>query len=386
MTTLAATVGATGIAAPSYSDILLGLIAQFQSIYGSDAYVAPDSQDGQFLALIAAAIHDCNQTAVDVYNSFSPTYAVGAGLSSRVKINGLQRIVPTFSTAVGLIGGTVGTVIAGGVVQDANGNSWNLPASVTIPATGQLTVTVTAQSVGAITAAAGTITKIATPVVGWSTFTNTADAVPGAPVESDAALRQRQAVSTSLPAQTPLGALLGTVLNVSGVTQAVVYENATNTTDANGLPAKSIAVVASGGTVADIVTAIGQKKTPGAATVGTTSGTYVDPTSGIPYTIKYYPLAQTTVSVVVNIKAQAGYSSTSVAAIQAAVSAFINGLTIGQPVQFSRLYAPAYQNGAAAGSTYEVLSITLNGGTADVAIAFNAEAYCPPANVTINVS
>jgi uncharacterized phage protein gp47/JayE len=385
MTTLAAQVTSTGIVAPSYATILAGLVAQFQAIYGSDVYIAPDSQDGQFLAVIATAIHDCNQTAVDTYNSFSPTYAIGAGLSSRVKINGLQRLVPTYSTAVGLIGGTVGTVITGGVVQDANGNKWNVPTT-TIPSAGQISVTVTAQQVGALVAPSGTINKIMTPQLGWQSFVSTADAVSGAPVESDAALRQRQAVSTSLPAQSPLGALLGAVLNVSGVTQAAIYENTGTTTDANGLPAKSIAVVVAGGTTTSIAAAIGQKKTPGAATVGTTSATYTDPVSGIPYTINYYALAQTNVSVTVNIKALTGYTSANVAAIQSAVSAYINAIAIGQPVQFSRLYAPAYQNGAAAGATYEVLSITLNGGTADVAIAFNAEANCPTANVTVNVS
>lgn len=380
--TLAATVTTAGITAPAYADILAGLRTSFQAIYGSNVYIAPDSQDGQFLALIAAAIHDTNQAAVDVYNSFSPTYAQGAALSRQVKINGISRLIPTYSTAIGSVVGQVGSVITGGVVQDTNGNKWNVP-TLTIPPAGFLVVTVTAQQPGAVVAPAGSITKIVTPQLGWQSFSNTSDAIAGAPVESDAALRKRQIVSTSLPAQSPVGALLGALLNTPGVTQAQVYENPTGTTDANGLPAYSICAVVAGGNVADIAKTIGQKKTPGAATYGTTSQTYTDPATGIPYTIKFYALAQTTITMVVNIKALAGYSSTSVAAIQAAVAAYINGLAIGQPLQFTRLYAPAYQGGA---TTYEVLSMTANGGTADITIPFNSEAYCVAANVTVNVS
>ena len=61
LSTLAPTVNAAGISVPSYNDILQSLIAIFQSIYGSDIYVAQDSQDGQWLAALSRAIHDSNQ-------------------------------------------------------------------------------------------------------------------------------------------------------------------------------------------------------------------------------------------------------------------------------------------------------------------------------------
>lgn len=380
--TLSATVTPAGIVAPSFADVLAGLRASYRAIYGSDAYLAPDSQDGQFIAIMAAAIHDNNMAMVGVYNSFSPTYAQGAGLSRQVKINGLSRLTPSYSTAVGTVVGQVGSVIAGAVVQDVNGNKWNVP-SFTMPPAGQQVVTVTAQQPGAIAAPAGSITKILTPMLGLQSFTSTADAATGAPVETDAALRKRQIVSTSLPAQSPLGALLGSLLNLTGVIRAAVYENPSAATDANGLPPYSISCVVAGGNVVDIARTIGQKKTPGAVTYGTTTQVYTDPATGIPYSIKFYALSQTTITTVVNIKALAGYSSTSVALIKDAVAAYINGLSIGQQVQFTRLYGPAYLNGSA---TFEVLSMTINGSVADITIPFNSAAYCTSANVTVNVS
>jgi hypothetical protein len=87
---LSATVTAEGISAPDYQTILDTLTSYFQQIYGSDAYLEPDSKDGQMVALVALAIHDANNTAISVYNCFSPRRR-GAALTSNVKINGIAR-------------------------------------------------------------------------------------------------------------------------------------------------------------------------------------------------------------------------------------------------------------------------------------------------------
>lgn len=382
--TLSAVVSATGITAPSYAEILASLRASFQNIYGSDVYIDADSQDGQLLALTALAISDANDTAIAVYNSFSPATAVGAALSSNVKINGIARLVASRSTAVGLVVGVVGTVINGGSVKDANGGIWNLPAVVTIPPEGQILVTVTAAALGAISAPAGSINAINTPTLGWQSFVSTAAATPGAPVESDAALRRRQAVSTNLPALTPLGATLGALLNLPNVTRAAIYENATAAVDANGLPPRSIAAVIAGGDLGAIAQVIGQKKTPGASTYGSTSRTYSDPNTGIAYAINFFVLGLTTVKVNVIGRARPGYTTASIQAIQNAVAAYLNGLAIGEDVDSSRLWGPVYLNGAPAGLSYEIDTITLaigNGapGAGDLIIPFNSAAACNPA-------
>lgn len=382
--TLAAVVTSAGISAPQYSDIYASLQASFQGIFGADAYVAPDSQDGQLLAIIASAINDANTMAIAVYNSFSPTYAQGAALSSNVKINGLRRQVPTFSTAVGDVIGVVGTAILNGVARDENGALWNLPASVTIPDAGVISVTVTAQEVGAIPAPSGSINAISTPTLGWQSFTSTSDAVPGAPVESDAALRQRQAASTGQSAETPLGSVYGAVANLLGVTALRVYENTGSATDSDGIPGHSISVVVAGGDAEEIATAIGQKKTPGAGTYGTTSHAYTDPVTGIVYTIHFYAPTLKAIKIHLTLHALAGFVTATEAEIATVVAAYVNSLGIGTDVQFTRLYAPAYLNGASDNVTYEVTGMTIaigvgTPGTADLVIAFNELATCDAA-------
>lgn len=392
LATLGPTIGAGGITAPSYADILASLQASFQQIYGADAYLGNDSQDGQLLALFAQAINDCNNQCIATFQSFAPTYAQGAGLSALTKINGIQRLAATNSTAVGNVVGTVGTVITNGVVSDGT-NKWSLPASVTIPGGGSIAVTVTCQTPGAIQAQTGAINQIASPTLGWASFSNTSAAVPGNAVESDAALRTRQAISTGNPALTPLGALLGALLNLSGVTQCRVYENTTGSADSNGLPAHSISVVIQGGSLPAIASTIGQRKTPGAATYGSTSQAYTDPSTGIPYTINFYVLALTNCKVSITGSAKTGWNTGIVSEIQQAVAAYIDGLGIGQPVQWSRVFASAYLNGAADGSTYEITNMQiglLSGGfgTSDIAIAFNAAAFVnnPATDITVTIS
>ena len=158
---LSATVTAQGISAPDYQTILDTLTSYFRQIYGSDAYLEPDSKDGQMVALVALAVHDANNTAIGIYNSFSPTTAQAAALSSNVKINGITRKVATNSTADLLLTGTAGTTITNGSARDKNGIIWNFPASVAIGVDGTVLVTATCANSGSVP------WPSATPPTGW---------------------------------------------------------------------------------------------------------------------------------------------------------------------------------------------------------------------------
>ncbi len=389
LATLAPTIDSSGISIPSYNDIYQSLIADFKNIYGADIYIAPDSQDGQWLAILASAFNNSNQAMVAVFQSFSPTYAQGIGLSSVVKINGIMRGVATNSTAVGNVIGVAGTIITAGIVQDINGNLWNLPATVTIPIGGSISVTVTAQQVGNIIAPIGTINKIANPQLGWQSFSNTSDAIAGAPVESDATLRGRQTISAALPALTVLDAILAAVGNVTGVTRFTALENDTATTDANGIPAHSIAVVVLGGSVLDVATAI-SRKAPGVQTYGTTSQTVTD-IYGLPTVINFFQLTQTNVYFAITIKALTGYVSTTGTALVNALVNFVNSLAIGEDVYQSQAQAAASLINQQIGQTYYIVSLFLGtspspGGSSNIVIPFNAAAICATANVILTVT
>lgn len=390
LTTLSAAVTPSGISSPSYNDILLSLVASMQAIFGSDIYLVPSTQDYQMLAIIAAAINDQNQALIAAYNGFAPGFAQGVNLSSLVKINGLARQAATYSTAQLVLGGVAGTTILAGLAQDVNGNLWALPLNTIIPGSGTITVTAVCQTAGAISAAAHTINQINTVILGWQTVDNPSVAIVGVNVESDSALRQRQAISTALTTETPLSGILAAIANVSGVTRYAIYENNTGTTDVNGVPGHSISVVILGGSTTVIAQTIEATKSPGTGTYGSTSITVIDP-SGVPITINFYVLAVTQIYVAVTIHALTGYLASTGTALIAALVNFINSLAIGQTLYYDWMFGPAALYGSPLGLTYKINSLFIGtspspGGTADIPIAFNAAAASAIGNVVLTVA
>lgn len=386
-----AVIDANGITAPSYAEILDYWQTTYRSIHGQDIYIEPDSQDGQFLAVLSKAFNDCNSMAIAVYTSFSPATGRGAALSSNVKINGIARKVASYSSADLVLVGQAGATITNGAAKDANDVKWLLPATVTIPPNGTITVTATCATIGAVAARAGTINQIATPAFGWQTVTNPADAAAGAPVESDAALRQRQTVSTALPSLTVLDGIIGAVANVAGVTRYVAYENDTSTTDANGIPSHSISLVVEGGDATAIANAIASKKTPGAGTYGTTAIVVAD-IYGRPITIRFFRPTAAPITATVTLKALAGYTTQTGQQIQQAVSDYVNGVQIGGGLSGSVEWGDALTaaNSVGGGVTFKLSGLALSGprgaGAPDVALLFNEAASCAPASVTLVVT
>lgn len=388
MTTLAAQVTSVGIIVPGYEDILQQLREAFWSIYGSDVDLSADTQDGQMIAIFARVISDTNQMAEAVYNSFSPSFAQGAGLSSVVKINGIARGVPTRSTATVAVVGVVGTIITDGIVGDnlSLGTQWALTSPITIPGAGTINVTATCTEDGATAAGIGTLAAILTPTLGWQSVTNAAAAVPGLAVETDAALRTRQAQSTAGSAQTVLEAIYAAIANLAGVGRLQVYENDSDSTDADGIPSHSISAVVFGGDATAIAGAIALKKPPGTGTYGSTAVVVTD-SHGMVNTINFYVLLVTTVSVEVTIHNLTGYVSTTGDTIKAAIAAYLSALAIGEDSYLTRLYTPANLDGSALGDTYVVTLIRQKTSgafaAADIVIAFNEAATCAVANVTL---
>lgn len=285
-------VSATGIAAPTYAQIYAYLIAQYQSIFGADSYLGNDSQDGQLLAVFAQAISDANSAAVAVYNAFSPTTAQGAGLSSVVAINGLQRLVPTNSSVVLTIAGSAGAIITNGVAGDASGNSWALPTTTTIGAAGTVTVTAVCTVAGTVNAPSGTVTQILTPTFGWATVTNPAGSTNGAPVETDAALRVRQAGSVALPSVTVFEGVVASIEDVPGTTRVNGVENNTASTGGSvtaypfNVPARSTCfIIESSAAQSALFGAIFSKMPPGIPTYGIPVATFTGTISGSSLTV-----------------------------------------------------------------------------------------------------
>ncbi len=367
-----------GLHLPTYADIRDDLIAQFQSIYGPDIYLENDSQDYQMISAFAIKQYDTQQLLQIVYNNRSPKTAVGTGLDGIVKLNGIARKTASYSTCVLALTGDPGTIIASGKAEDDAGYIWDLPENIRFSESA-LEVTAQCETIGAIEAAPGTISKIVNPQKGWLSVTNRVPAVTGTPVETDEALRYRQSISTAIPSQNMVNSTIAGIASVVGVSRYKVYDNDSNVTDNNGIPGHTIAAVVEGGLDADIAEQIYLRKGPGGGTYGTTSVTYIND-DGLPNIIRFFRPTYVPIDVVVTVRGTATYTTAVADTIRENVSQYIAGLDIGYDVSIMGLLTAI----TAAVSTpsqpeFSLRSITANKqestpGTTDIDILFDEAA------------
>ena len=348
-----------GMVIPSYASILAWRISQYQAIYPQVVYIGTDTAKYQELSIDALAAYDCNLGSQLAYNARSPLSAVGSDLDSIVKMNGISRLVPTFSTAPVTVSGVPTTVITNGVVTDSQGYAWALPSPITIPSGGSVIVSATCQTAGAIQAAAGTITTMSGgTTAGWTGATNPSAALPGSPTEADSQLRARQALSVAAPSLTRLAATIAAIAAVSGVTRYArgtptpdsgpgsSIENPTASIDFWGNPPHSISMVVEGGTDLAVATAIFQKRGLGVytnpdSTAGSTSIPVTDPNTGTVITIGFQRPTYVPIYVTMVLHGLTGYTSAVLTLVQSAIVTYLNSLQIGETVTFSSLYSVA---------------------------------------------
>ena len=388
---IACTVTDTGITAPTYDVILAWYLTQYRAIYGADVVLDNSTQDGQWIAIQAQAMNVCNQAMITVFNSFSPAKAQGAALSSNVKINGITRDPATNSTCDVVISGDVGTVITNGTVQDAaNRNTWNLPARVSIPEGGSVTVTATCSVSGPVTGSIGTLTIIGTPTDGWTGVTNKTAAAIGNPMQTDASLRLQQARSTMLPSVSIMYGIEVGILALPGVSNVKGYENDTDVKDTNGIPANSISMIVEGGDAKEIATVIANKKSMGVPTYGTTTETVTD-SSGNQRVINFFRPKETNIYVKLTLKALANYTTTIGQSAAQGIADYLATQDIGSMLYVTRLYKAATLADADGGLTYDILNIEIGRSAGSVAasnlqLAFNERPVSSVSNVTVSAS
>ena len=269
-------IGSTGLAIKTLPEIVADLETALRSIYGSDINLDQNSPDGQLVNIFAQSAIDIRELAQAIYNGFNPDAASGVVLDERVALNNIVRQGGTYTnTPITLVTDRTVDLVGldtdfnspdgtGYTIQDDAGTQYILIDSVTLTA-GSNIVNFRAKDIGLVETTTGTITNPVTIVLGVTSINN-----PSAPLEvgqeeeTDAELRVRRQKSVAIASTGYLNGLLGTVLNLDGVTDGVLYENVTNAVDANGIPAHGIWLVAEGGANTEIADEIYAKKSFGA--------------------------------------------------------------------------------------------------------------------------
>ena len=336
----------TGFKRKRLDELLSELNADMKGIFGDNLNLDPQSPDGQINGVVAESQANLWEIAEAVHNAFNPSSATGVSLSNLVQLNGITRKEATFSVVDIDVTGNNGTLIeAGSLISTSDTDSqFSIDADITIAA-GVGSGTATAVTAGAINALTGTLTIIDTPVSGWDTVTNAADADIGDNEETDAELRIRRRKSITASAGSILDSIVAAVLNVTDVSAVNVIENDTNAT-VGSVPAHSFHTVVNGGDETEIATTIFNKKPTGILAYGLTTIAVTD-SQGFSHDISFSRPVVVDIYIDVAITALSGFPTDGNEQIKQAIVDYAAGILIdgrsfdiGDDVIYSELYVP----------------------------------------------
>ncbi len=263
-----------GIQVQTFDEIYQELADGYREIYGEDINLDPDSPDGQRVGIEAQARLDLQSFALALYQQMDPDFAVGQQLNRIIKLAGVTRRPATRSQVdVTVTTDRALTLPDDYTVADDIGQNWVTLEEVSL-SSGDTTVTLFAENFGAVEADAGTVTEPVTYVIGVTNVTNPSAATEGIDEETDQELRVRRNKSLSTPQSSGIGRMITALGAVANVTDVIVYENYSDSTDSDGIPAHSIWVVIEGGSVDDIAEVMAKNKSGGAGMKGSTDGEY----------------------------------------------------------------------------------------------------------------
>ncbi len=364
----------------------------------------PSSPDGLKIAADSETFTNLDEAAQAAYNSKDPNKARDLELNIVSSLTGVERDDGSPSTISNVdVAGVNGTIIpAGSTIQSSvDETQWTTDVEVTIVG-GVGSTTVTAVDNGATAADIGTITVIVDSVGGWQTVTNTVVAALGQDQETNAELRLRREITVGRPGNNQIDSMLGELGAVDNIGRFKIYENDTNATDSDGLPAHSIAVLAEGGTDADVALAIYVKKNPGVflypastpVVVNVVSPVHPTNTKGITFS---RPVGDPMV-VVVAITNDGTLVASTEQDVKDAILEYVNGslipadegfnpdgFDIGENVGVSRIYTPVNNVIGALGNSF-VTTLTVNGVSSTVTVAFNVLSTWTDANISVVIT
>ena len=326
-----------------------------------------ESVIGNLNGIVATKLRELWEQMAIVYSARDPSGATFAALDALAAITGTTRAAATKGSVQLTLTVAAGYTIPAGAIANVAGqptNQWVTTQAADNSAGGTTaSIIVSAQAVtaGKISANAGTITIISSPVVGWLGVSNALDASPGTDADTDAQLRLRREQELSADGTATLEAIRADMLRLTYKGQQIVAacyvdENASSYTDSLGRPPKTIDVLAqlsawiSGASAADQLAArsLFEKQLwlskPGGIgfAPGTESATVVD-SMGIVRTVGYSTPASVPVYVSATVSIDPAHYPGDTA-LKAAIKAFGDLLLVGQSVIRSKLSAYILDN------------------------------------------
>lgn len=320
--------------------------------------------------------------STDGVNFIDTVYTSGAsGTTAQTIMNGLQNKINS------TLSGTFTTSQSGGRlyitrVDPFQISDFSTSVNLRVQKVKKLGIAVD-DVVGAFPQEALAIDTISVPIPGWDSISNPVAAVTGRLSETDEELRERFRNSKFYQSQNIIEGILDALRNVAGVTDAIIYENDTNATDINGVPAHSFMPIVLGGLPSDVALAIWNNKPTGIPSVGNTTVQIPD-SQGFLHKISYRQPTKVPIYVTMEV-ADLGSMPGDVAAQvrQNLTNYFLDNLFIGDDVIYSRLYTPINTVGGFAVNSLKIGKAANPTGTSNIVINFDEVASISPENIKV---
>lgn len=328
-------------------DRIAELNAEARAIFGQDIDLSSSTMDGQHLGIFAESVADLDELAELVWISFDPDLASGASLSRLAKLNGIERSQGAYSVATLLMTGTANTLIPKGSIvsnQDGSVTVYTLK-DVRLTSDGYGEVAASPKETGAINAPANALTKIKSPIFGWSTVNNAEPMSAGKVKETDQQLRLRRRASVSRGNRNMTDSLWAVISDLEGVIEVAVLENPSNKEDKRGLSPHSVHAVVLGGDDIEIAQAIWSNKTGGSILDGNETVIIKDLAGG-DQQVKFSRPVSVPVKIKVNVTPRVGWSYKTASQIREVLFEYINSnQRVGEELVSSNLYSPLNEIG-----------------------------------------
>lgn len=277
--------------------------------------------------------------SIDGYLSESPAIVVETGSMDTTVRNVADRFVDAVNSQASYLSATrnndnsVKVII---VDQSATGD-FTVTGACSITRS-YMPVYVTSSTYDAQESAAGQVTSIQTPTLGWRGVTNPFYIFPSVGVESDEKYRFRG----KLLQQNNSGKYNSILMALKSV-RGVVYENVQQNTSSNatnsGIINNGLSITVMGGNEDDIALAIFQSVSEGIMTSGDIVKEVKD-INGFGHEVRFSRPVITPLQITMSLVTYPDFPTNGNALIKQAIVEWFNNLNVGEDIHYSRLYAP----------------------------------------------
>lgn len=255
-----------GYQAPTQNEIRDEIIQKKREI-DPDFRLDASTIDGMLTNIEAERDERIYQHTQAVYDARDPNKATGYDLDVICSLTGKVRSLGTPSSVTLRFTGVAGTIITEASIFDSGADStqWRTIADATIAMNKMVDVVAVCTENGANDVAIGDINRIVKSARGLQSVTNITVATLGLDAQSDESLRIERKKSVASGGSNTIDSMYAALYSIDELQDALILNNNEAVADANGVPARSIAVIAHGGSDNDVAKAIFRNRSIGCA-------------------------------------------------------------------------------------------------------------------------